>query len=558
MPDQPTSRSSRGVRNAANPSSAPPRHVVAVAPSAVARTAPRMWQILRVLRRHGILGAIRGRRHWPEPVQVRLALEELGIVFLKFGQVLAVRRDLLSDEYIHELEQLHDALPPMPFAEVVDVVEHDLGGRLEDLFASVDPEPVAAATIAQVHRATLRDGSEIVLKVRRPGLESRVAEDVSILAYLAAVAEHYVQRLQHFDLVGLIQEFRYSLQRELDFRLEARTIRRFRDELRAFPGVWTPDVLPEYCGPAVIAMEYFRGVRVDHYAAAHPDERPRLARTIAALLLYQIFENGLFQADPHPGNIAVLEDGRLCLHDFGMVGELDEPMRDHLTALLDAVVRGDVRDTADAYLDIGLVGADVDRPALEADLSTLLRHIHEQDIAEVSVGNALQSLLRLGTSHRIRNPGPILLLTRAFLLAEAVMRDLDPSLSVAEAFQDELERVAAHRYAPSRLVERARRLHHELDRLAESAPTDVRRALRRLADGELGQVRIPAVENVERRASRGIERLTGSVAAGALLVAGGLLVVAGGWHGIVGDVLLVLGMAATILVAMGAWRARGR
>ncbi len=535
-----------------------PRHVLAFGPAAVARSTPRMWAILRVLRRHGILGAIRGRRHWPDPVAVRTALEELGVVFLKFGQVLAVRRDILPDEYTRELDRLHDALSPMPFADVAAVVEHDLGGRLRDHFATVDEQPIAAATIAQVHRATLPDGREIVLKVRRPGLETRVADDVSILTYLAALAERYVPRLQTFDLVGLIQEFRYSLQRELDFRLEARTIRRFREALRDVEGVWTPDIVPAYCGQAVIAMEYFRGVRVDRYAETHPDERAHLARTIASLLLHQIFEAGLFQADPHPGNLAVLTDGRLCLHDFGMVGELDPTMRDNLTALLDAIVRADVRDTADAYLDIGLVGADVDRPALEADLSTLLRRIHEQDIAEVSVGDALQSLLRVGTNHRIRNPGPILLLTRAFLLAEAVMRDLDPQLSVAEAFQDELRRVAVQRFAPARLLDDARRVRRDLEKLVGSGPSDVRRTLRRLSEGDLGQIHIPALERTERRATRGIERLAGTVAAGALLISGSLLVVAGGWYRYAGDPLLVAGAIGTAVAGLGAWRARTR
>lgn len=535
-----------------------PRHVLTFDSAEIARSTPRVWTILRVLRRHGILGAIRGRRHWPDPVAVRTALEELGVVFLKFGQVLAVRRDLLPDAYTRELERLHDDLTPLPFAAIAAVVEHDLGGPLGDHFAAVDERPLAAATIAQVHRATLRDGRDIVLKVRRPGLETRVAEDAAILAYLAALAERYVPRLQAFDLVGLIQEFRYSLQREMDFRLEARTIRRFREALRGVEDVWTPDIIPAYCGPSVIAMEFFRGVRVDRYAESHPADRPRLARGIATLLLHQIFENGLFQADPHPGNIAVLADGRLCLHDFGMVGELDATMRDSLTALLDAVVRGDVRDTADAYLDVGLVGADVDRPALEADLSTLLRRIHEQDLSDLSVGDALQSLVRVGSNHRIRNPGPILLLTRAFLLAEAVMRDLDPTLSVAQAFQDELERVAVRRYAPSRLFDDARRLQHELERLAATAPGDLRRTLRRLADGDMGQVHIPTLERTERRATRGIERLTGAVASAALLIAGGLLVVAGSWHRYAGDVLLLLGVLGTAIVGLGAWRARTR
>ena len=522
------------------------------------RTAPRLLRILRILAKHGFVGAVRGKQHWPAPAQVRETLEELGVVFLKFGQVLALRRDLLPDAYVAELERLHDRLPPMDLVAVRATVEGELDGPLEQLFASFDPVPLAAATIAQVHGATMADGRSVVIKVRRAGLESRIAQDTATLTYLAALAEHIAPQLGAFDPVGMVREFRDSLQRETDFRLEAKTVRRFREALADVEGVWIPDVVPERSGPAVLTLEHSGGERIDRYAAEHPEASRTLAASIATLVLHQVFESGLFHADPHPGNVFVLPDGRICLHDFGMTGELDQPTREALTALLEAAVRGDARAATDAYLDLGLVGGDVDRVALEADIGGLFRKIRERPLNEVSVGDALQSLVRVGSAHRVRNPGIILLLARAFLVAEAVMRRLDPELNVLRVFEAEVKRITARAYSPARLLKNAERVARDVERLAREAPTDLRRALGHMADGELGRVHVPGLEGVGRQASRDLERLTGAVASAALVVAGALLASAPGWHQVAGDVLLAAGIAGTLAVALGAWRARRR
>ena len=231
-------------------------------------------------------------------------------------------------------------------------------------------------------------------------------------------------------------------------------------------------------------------------------------------------------------------------------------MRNSLIHLLSAVVDGEVQDVIDAYLELGVVGDEVDRGALAADLSELLQQIREGPLEEISIGAALESLLRVGTRHRIRNPGPMLLLARAFFLTESLMRQLDPSLSPVEVFRREMQRVAVRRYAPERILQEGRRLGQELDRLVREAPGELRRTLRRLADGHLGTVRAPELESMGRRAGRAIERLTGGVASAALLVAGALLVGVGGWHRIVGDLLLLAGVAGTLTVAFGALRSR--
>lgn len=520
------------------------------------RHSPHLVRILRILSRHGFLAAVRGTGHWPSPSQVREALEEGGVVFLKFGQVLALRRDLLPDAYIHELERLHDRLPPMPLDEVVGTVRDALGGAPSEVFASFEAEPLAAATIAQVHRAKLLDGRLVVVKIRRPSLAEEIAEATSTLAYLAALAEQLAPRLRRFDPVGMVAEFRKSLLRETDFRLEAQSIRRFRAAMADVEGLWIPDVIPERSTEAVLTMEHSPGERIDLYAEAHPERRAALAEPVAALVLRQVFQEGLFHADPHPGNLFVLPDGRLCLHDFGMIGELDESMREALTALLEAVVAGDARAATDAYLDLGVVGPDVDRAALQRDLGGLLAKIRERPLEEVSVGDALESLLRVGSTHRIQNPGELLLLTRAFLIAESVLRQLDPDLSVVEVFGRQLGDITARRYQPSRLAARAVRAGRQIEQLLATAPDDLRRLLRRAADGELGRVSTPGLERLGVRLSRGLERLAGAVASAGLVVAGSMVFDGSGWRRLLGQALLAVGILGCITVALGAWRAQ--
>ena len=513
---------------------------------------PRGGRVLRVLARRGFLGALRGRQHWPAPAQVREALEELGVSYVKFGQVLALRRDLLPPAYVEELESLHDRLPTITLADVRAVIEGDLGNSLEALFASFDEAPLAAASIAQVHRATLADGRPVVVKVRRPGLEERIADDVAALTHLAALAEQVAPRLRSLDLVGMVREFSDSLRREMDLSLEARTIRRFRRSLADEPGVWIPDAVPELTRERVLTLEHSPGERIDSYAERHPEERQRLAAGVATLVLHQVFETGLFNADPHPGNLFVLPDGRLCLHDFGMIGELDARLRDGLTRVLAAVVDGDARAMAEAYLELGVVGGDVDRRSLEAGLAALLRRIRERPLAEISVADALESVLRVGSQHRIRNPGQVLLLARAFLIAEAVMRRLDPDVNVVDLFGTEVRRIELRRYAPERLLRDGRTLIRDLERVLREAPSDVRRALGRIGEGDLGRVHAPGLEAAGQRASRSIERLTGAIVSAALVVAGALLVGLPGWHHSLGNVLLAIGILGAIATAVGA------
>ncbi|MBI4791263.1 MAG: AarF/ABC1/UbiB kinase family protein [Deltaproteobacteria bacterium] len=529
--------------------------------SSLFRAAPRLMQILRVLVRHKFLGALRGKSHWPPPKEIRETFEELGLTFLKFGQVLAMRRDLLPDAYIDELELLHDQLPALGIDAVRATVEVELGAPLTKIFASFSETPLAAATIAQVHEATMHDGRHVAVKVQRPDLEAMIATDIAALTYLVALGESFFPRLRALDLPVLVREFAGSLNRETDFQREARSILLFRTALTDVPDLWIPDVVAECSSATVLTMEFSAGERVDLYARLHPEAMPQAIKTLVRLMLQTIFEEGLFHADPHSGNVLVLPDGRLSLLDFGMTGELDEPMRDSLTLLLEAVVNGDARAATEAYLEMTSANEKVNRAALLLDIKAVIYEIHRSDLENVSIGDAFDSLLRAGSRNGVHNPGEFFLLTRAFVILESMIRQLDPDHDYLGAFREEISRLTAQHFSLARIKDKTGKLAREMDRLINDAPGDTRRVLRRFAEGNLGRLQAPAVEALGGRVSRNLERLTGAIASAALVISGAMLAIAplAGWHHILGETMIIAGIFGTFLVCIGALRRdRGR
>ena len=518
------------------------------------RAAPRLIQILRVLARHKFLGALLGRGHWPPPKEVRETFEELGLVFLKLGQVLALRRDLLPAAYIDELQLLHDQLPAMGFGVVRATVERALGAPLSKLFSAFSETPLAAATIAQVHEATMQDGRHVAVKVQRPGLKSIISTDIAALNYLVGLGEGLFPSLRAVDLPIVVRELARSLHRETDFGREARSIVLIRAALADVPDLWIPDVIAECSGDTVLTMEYSAGERVDVYAKRHPDAMPRVVNTLVKLMLHSIFEEGLFHADPHPGNVFVLPDGRLSLLDFGNTGDLDEPMRESLTLLLEAVVKGDARAATEAYLEMAPASEKVNHVGLLVDIKAVLYEIRRTNLADVSIGNAFESLLSAGSRNGVHNPGEFVLLTRAFVILESMIGQLAPGYNHMESFREEISRLSSQHFSLARIKGTTTKLVRDMERLIIDAPGDTRRILRRIAAGDLG--RLPGLEAVGRRLSRNLERLTGAIAFAALVIGGAMLLMTpmGGWHDIFGELMIVSGFIGIIIIYIRALR----
>jgi ubiquinone biosynthesis protein len=525
------------------------------------RVAPRLLQILRILARHKALGVLLGKKHMPSPKVVREVFEELGVTFLKFGQVLAMRRELLPAAYIEELKLLHDELPPLDFVTVRTEVERCSSVPLSELFSSFSETPLAAATIAQVHEATMRDGRHVAVKVQRPGLEAQVSTDIAVLQYMAALGERLFPSIRPFDLPAAVREFDTSLHRELDFTREAHSIILFRAALDDIAELWIPAVIGECSSGTVLTLEFSAGERVDLYGKSHPEAMQGSINTLVKLMLRTIFEEGLFHADPHPGNVFVLPDGRLSLLDFGNAGELDEPMRESLILLLEAVVKEDARAATEAYLEMVPAIKEVQRAALVVDIRAALYEMKRSDSAGASIGGAFEALLRAGTRNGVRNPAEFLLLARTFVILEAMSRQLAPDHDYMESFREETARLTAQHFSPKRIKEKTTKLARELERLTDDGPGDTRRVLRRIAEGDLGRVEAPALEALAARVSHDMGRLSSAVALGALVIGGSLLLVAqlGGWHHALGELMVVVGFAGMILIPVGRWlRARAR
>lgn len=516
------------------------------------RVAPRLFQIFRILRRHKVLGVVRGIDHLPPPKAVLETFEELGVAFHKFGQVLAMRTDILPSAYTDELKVLHDQMPAMDFETVRRTIESTLDTTMPELFSSFSESPIAAATIAQVHEATLLDGRHVAVKVQRPGLAGLIRTDIAAMMYMAELGEALFPSLRMYDATVAVREFERSLTRELDFTREAASIVLFGAALKDVPDLWIPGIVAEYSKESILMLEFSAGMRIDLYAKEHPEAMARSINTLVSLMLHTIFEEGIFHADPHPGNVFVLPDGRLSLLDFGNTGDLDEPMRESLVLLLEAVVQKDGKMATEAYLEMATPTEDIDRAGMLLDIKAALYEVGRSDQDNVSIGGAFDALLRAGTRNGVRNPAEIILLVRAFVILESMSMQLAPDHNYVESFRVEISRLTAQHFSPERIQRKAIKIAREIERLVEQAPGDVRLVLRRVAEGH-GLLQAPGLEALGGRVSDNLERLAGAIASAALLVGGAMVLVArlGGWLETAGTVMIVLGFLSMLLIRLG-------
>lgn len=435
----------------------------------------------------GLLGHPRRAVPYTRPEHVRMALEDLGAAWIKLGQILSTRADLLPPEYQAELAKLQDAAPPVPVEAVRQVIETELGRPPERVFASFDPAPLAAASIGQAHAATLPDGTEVVVKVRRPGVVEQVEQDLELLLTLAQTASRRWEFAEEYDLVGLAEEFAQTLRAELDYLREGRNAERFAQNFAGDPTVHIPRVFWEATTSRVLTLERIRGIKINDLSAleAARVERTALAERAARILLKMIFEDGFFHADPHPGNFFVEPGGRIGLIDFGMVGVVDEPTQERLVALLLAVTRQDPDRLVDAFLDLGVARRRVDRAALREDLAHLVSRYYDRALSEIAVGPLLADALAIVRRHRLRLPSNLALLLKTVMMAEGLAAQLVPDFRLTAVLVPYAERLLLRRYSPLRWARRLGTAGLEAAELGVELPEQLRRLLRELERGGL-------------------------------------------------------------------------
>lgn len=417
----------------------------------------RMRQIAQVLMKHGFGYWMDGRR---EPLsgyrdrfmgqRLRRVCEELGPTFVKLGQLVSTRPDLVSPAVASELEKLQDQVPPVSFDVMVRRLEEELGAPIDRLFASIDPSPLAAASLGQVHRARLPTGQEVAVKVQRPGVDRQIETDLAILERLAVWAERHTEWGKIYPLQEIVGELRQSLRRELDYRLEANYARRMRQRLRRRGEVYIPEVVGAYSTRRVFTAEYIDGVKLSSQAIASLDRtaKRRLARIITETILHQMLVDGLFHADPHPGNWLLRRDGTLVLLDFGMVGRLTPEHKRQLADLVIALLRQNTPAIVEALLHLGVAPAGVDREALYRDVEEIRDQYYEMPLHEIDIRDVVQRTFELSYRHQIRLPKHLTLVGKSLVTLGGVVEQLDPNLSVVELAEPFGVELLRHRYAP--------------------------------------------------------------------------------------------------------------
>jgi ubiquinone biosynthesis protein len=459
-------------------------------------------------------GATRRDECQTAPENLRLALEELGPTFIKLGQMLSTRADLLAPEYRLELAKLQDAAPSLPDEVVREVMATELQGHLESAFANIDLHPLAAGSIGQAHAGRLSDGTEVVVKVRRPGAVEQIEQDLEILKNSAAYASRHWKSAAPYDVVGLADEFAQTLRAELDYLQEARNAERFAVSFAGDPDVQIPRVFWETTTSRVITLERIRGMKITDLAALDVAgiDRHELAVRATRLTAKMVFEDGFFHADPHPGNFFIQPGGRIGIIDFGKVGTLDDHLREELDKLLIALVWQDPDRLARAVVNLSDSPGHVDHVRLRDDLAGLLERYSDQALSDIELGAVIGEILEIVRRHSLRLRPGLALLVKAFIMEEGIAVELDPEFQLVEVLAPYVYRHLAAQLSPRALVRRLEHTGVGLAELAFDLPSQVHRILEVMASGGLHiQLRADELEPLVARFERVGKRIAASV-----------------------------------------------
>ena len=459
--------------------------------------------------------------------RVRMALEELGPTFIKLGQVLSTRPDLIPVEFVEELSKLQDHVPPFAYAEVAQIIESELGAAPGDVFQHFDETPRGAASIGQVHRARLKDGEEVVVKVQRPGIRKTIEVDLEIMLHLASLMERHLEEFQVNRPVRIVEEFARTLEKEIDYTIEASHIERFARQFIDDATVYVPKVFRETTTERVLTMEYIDGVKaseIDRIKEEGLDRKIITARG-ADLILKQVFDHGFFHADPHPGNIFVLPGNVLCYLDFGMMGSIDRQTREDFADLVHSVTRRDESRAMQALLTLTRYNEEPDTRLLARDLSDFMGQHLYKPLKDLQMEKLLHQLMELISRHRLQIPPDLFLMMKALAIVEGVGLSLDPDFEMINQAAPFIQRVKMEQFHPKRVASDILRSGTELVRLIQEIPGELRELLRQMKRGKVKmEFEHRGLEPMLATHDRTSNRIAFSIVIAALIVGSALIV----------------------------------
>ncbi|MDQ0192274.1 ABC1 kinase family protein [Paenibacillus wynnii] len=446
--------------------------------------------------------------------RIRRVLEDLGPTFIKLGQLASTRSDMLPDSIIHELVKLQDNVPPFPAGTARDIVEQELDQPLDEIFHSFEDVPLAAASIGQVHRAVLLSGQTVAVKVQRPGVLRMMSRDLEILKDLTALAERRLDWAKQYGLSRMTEEFSRSLIAELDYSHEGRNAEKIALQLADHQNVYIPEIHWDYTSARVLTMEYVEGITLNRRQEMMDKgvNLQKIAEQLVEIMLKQIFIDGFFHADPHPGNVMLMEDGKLALIDFGMVGRLSEEMKDHLAGLIIALMRKNTDAMVRSIMRLGILDEEADRVALHDDMDMLREEYYDVPFSRVSIGKVLNDLFRIARRHHLVIPPDLAMLGKTMLTLEGVVSNLDPSFSIIQMAEPFGRQLLKQRFSSHRLQ---RKLWGGVAELAESLvelPGQARQLTSLISKGKLKvEVGMPELQSLQRKFDRIGNRLSFSI-----------------------------------------------
>ncbi len=418
--------------------------------------------------------------------RLRYAFEELGPTFIKMGQLLSTRADWLNPEYIKELENLQDNVPPFPWEEVKRILT-DEGMDIEKDFSYFNPCPIAAASIGQVHEGTLATGERVVVKVKRPGIDEMVKTDLEILREISVWLERRSEWIRFYKLSEVIEELGIALVNELDFEKEARNIEIFHRNFQDSDTVIIPNVFWAYSGKRVVTMEYVEGVKISDFAALkeHHYDTCRVAAHIVKALYLQIYVHGFFHADPHPGNMAVSSGEKIIFYDFGQVGVIDEYDRDKYMILVIGMMNHDVTGVTRVLLEIADDASHVSVEDLRRDVANLSRKYYGLPLSQINIGEALAELIDLSVNYRVRLPAELSLLVKMLMTIESTISQLDPTISLVDIAEPYGKRALRARFSGKKIKQEITEILLDYGHIARTMPRDVSNTFKKLSDGQI-------------------------------------------------------------------------
>jgi predicted unusual protein kinase regulating ubiquinone biosynthesis (AarF/ABC1/UbiB family) len=454
----------------------------------------------------------------PKAEELADDLENLGPTFIKLGQLLSTRGDLLPPQYLEALERLQDSVAPFPYEEVERIVSSELGARISKLFLHFDTQPTAAASLAQVHRATMRDGRAVVVKVQRPGVREVIVEDLEALERVAEFIDGHTEVGKRYEFRNMLVDLRHSLLQELDFRREATNLEKLRRSMREFEDIVIPDPIDDFTTSRVLTMEYIAGRKITEVSPLRFLELDgsRLAEEVFRAYLKQMLVDGFFHADPHPGNVFLTEDNRIALLDLGMVAHLSRRFREQLMRLLLALSEGRGNDAAEVSIKMGEPKANFDKEDFTRRVARLVARYSDASIGKMNAGKVVLDIQRIAADCWFREAPEFTMIAKTMLNLEQVVSVLDPSFNPNEVIREEaaniMVRQTANSVEPAALLARA----VEVKEFAERLPNRVNKILDAVGNNEL-KITVDAID--EKVVLDGLQKIANRITLGLILAA---------------------------------------